>query len=1017
MRRQRADSASGKVRHKPGSDLRQQQKYEERLYEAVSIAAGEALAGAEWWRSVRSTLEQLGHAGQLSRACLYKVSTDGDEILSRRRQVWPDSDPATGERRQLARIRLRKHGLERWIDTLGNGDVIHGPLAELPESERSILQDQGIRSLAVAPVFAGSRWWGYLTLEDHDSDRAWCDAEIKVLHAAAGIIGAAIYRQEMEEHLRDSEERLRRLSDAAEEGIVIHDGVTIVDLNDAAARIGGYQREELIGFDARRLTTPESWQIMERHIATGYERPYEIIGVRKDGSTILCQVVGKPCQYHGRSLRVVAIRDITRQKRTERELVMQRIRFEQLFENTPLAILMGDAEDRIVSINPAFEQLFGFSRKDVIGRYVNDLITPDGLEEEASSISHDVCTGSSVHKETVRRRKDGSLVNVAVYGVPVVLDTQAVGVYGIYVDQTERIQAEQALRESEERFRSLAEQSLQGIFVLAGGRLVYANRMMAEISGYSREDLISWGPRGLEKIIHPSDRNVVMQVLRALDNGSSRTTPQIEYRINTGEGRLKWVLQQARVICYDGEPAVQGLVVDITKRKLAEEQLLTATLYDALTGLPNRALFYDRVEMAIERVRVDSSTAAFAVVILDLDRFKVINDSLGHMFGDQLLMEIARRLEQVVRPGDTVARLGGDEFAILLNSIRDAAETAVVAERIQATVSIPYQIGQHEVFSTASIGISLSTSGYRSPDEIMRDADIATNQAKERGRARHEIFEPVMRSTAVSLQRLETELRRAVDRGEFTLFYQPIVSLESQRVVAFEALLRWLHPERGLILPSEFLPLTEETGLIIPIGEWVLDQACRQIRGWDRFCNGHPAPAISVNLFSRQFTQPELVGLIKKVLHETGANARNLHLEITESAVIDDPERAIHVLRKLKDLDLTINLDDFGTGYSSLSYLQRFAVDVLKIDQSFIAKIGGNDKGTEIVEAIVTLAHKLGMKALGEGIETAEQLAQLTALGCEYGQGFYFSSAVAAADATRLLETQESKYLSELCTR
>jgi diguanylate cyclase (GGDEF)-like protein len=450
--------------------------------------------------------------------------------------------------------------------------------------------------------------------------------------------------------------------------------------------------------------------------------------------------------------------------------------------------------------------------------------------------------------------------------------------------------------------------------------------------------------------------------------------------------------------------AVEGVLVDITQRKRAEEQLLHSALHDSLTGLPNRASFYDRVDLALERAR-GRQRSPFAVLFLDLDRFKLINDGFGHAAGDRLLIEIAHRLRRAVRPGDTVARLGGDEFTVLIPDVSGQDEAVSVARRIHEALGQPFQVGDNEVYTTASTGIALSSPRYDNPDEILRDADIAMYQAKSEGRARHYVYDQTLHPRVLSQLHLENDLRRALEREEFRLLYQPIVEVATGRIVACEALLRWQHPERGLLPPGEFLSLAEETGLINPIGEWVLRSGCREALRWAAVTADDQGPAVSINLFSRQFSRAELVSFVSDLLDDLGLPAHRLQLEITESAVIDVPELAIDVMKRLRGLGVKVHLDDFGTGYSSLAYLQRFAVDVLKIDQGFIQRLSGNGGGVEIVRTIVTLARNLGMDALAEGIETREQLAIVGDLGCAFGQGFLFSKPLAPTELDDLLET------------
>lgn len=444
----------------------------------------------------------------------------------------------------------------------------------------------------------------------------------------------------------------------------------------------------------------------------------------------------------------------------------------------------------------------------------------------------------------------------------------------------------------------------------------------------------------------------------------------------------------------------------------SKEHFRHAAFHDLLTGLPNRALFTERLKFLTGREQQEAGQDLFAVLFLDLDRFKNINDSLGHAYGDQLLVATAQRLRACLGRKDMVARFGGDEFAILLEGIREAGEAVRVAERIQSELSAPLHLGNQEAFTTASIGIALSSTGYVHPDEVLRDADTAMYRAKEGGKARHEMFDKMMHARALSLMQLETDLRRAVEREEFLVHYQPVVSLETGVLTGFEALVRWRHPERGLISPAEFIPVAEDTGLIIAVGEYVLREACRQICSWQQQELISSNLTLSVNLSGRQLTQPNLIEQVTRILRETEFHPQCLKLEITESVVMENAELAARMLAQLRALGLQLSIDDFGTGYSSLSYLHRFPVNILKVDRSFVSRINSGDENLEIVRTIVSLAHNLDMEVVAEGIETSAQLEQLKMLGCEYGQGYLFSKPLAAA-ATETMLVERRKDILE----
>jgi len=437
-----------------------------------------------------------------------------------------------------------------------------------------------------------------------------------------------------------------------------------------------------------------------------------------------------------------------------------------------------------------------------------------------------------------------------------------------------------------------------------------------------------------------------------------------------------------------------------------KEHFRHAAFHDSLTGLPNRAMFTELLKAEIESSN-RRNDHMFAVLFLDLDRFKNINDSLGHTHGDLLLVAFAERLERTLRPVDTLARFGGDEFAILLSGMTDATDAVRVAQRIQDELTQPFVLDKNSAFATASIGIALSSSGYDRADDILRDADIAMYRAKENGKARYELFDHGMHARAVSRLQLESDLRQAIEQKEFCVYYQPIVSLQTGRLAGFEALVRWNHPRRGLVAPADFIPVAEETGLIVTIGEWVLNEACAQVHRWQIDSPGHRSLSLSVNLSARQVAQPDLLQRIKEALETSKLSPHCLKLEITESVVMENAEAAAQMFKQLRSLGVQLSIDDFGTGYSSLSYLHRFPLNYLKIDRSFVMRLT-TENDNAIVRTISTLARNLGMEVIAEGIETEEQYQQLKMLGCEYGQGYLFSRPVGNNGVEHLL-AQDSK--------
>ncbi len=704
-------------------------------------------------------------------------------------------------------------------------------------------------------------------------------------------------------------------------------------------------------------------------------------------------------------------REISLNARRESSLQQIADQYRSMFDNATDGMFQTTADGSYLDCNPALARIYGYESADELKNSVADIKRQLYVENDARprfvTIMREYGRVSGFEARVYR--KDGSIIWISETAREV-RDTQGNFLYyeGFVSDITARKLAEEALRESRQRYELAVCGANDGIWDwdLKTGYIYFSDRWREMLACDQdpitpNADLPSLPELWFNRV-HPDDLENLTTAIAAHRDGLTSHFA-IEHRMMHRDGTYRWMLCRGIAVHDQSGKAIRmaGSLSDITDRKHAEEQLLRDALHDGLTGLPNRVLFNDRLERSIARVTRDPNHH-YAVLFIDLDRFKRVNDSLGHVVGDELLLGFAKRLIACLRPSDTVARLGGDEFTILLEDPKAPDDAVSVAERILAILKSPFDLGAHEVFASASIGIAVSSTGYTRPQDVLRDADTAMYRAKSLGKSRHQLFDTAMHAAAVKLLQIENDLRRAIDRHELRLHYQPIVRIDTRRICAFEALIRWQHPERGLVSPADFIPIAEETGLIVPIGKWVLHEACRQAASWHAMFPENPID-VNVNLSARQFSQPDLVEQVTTTLRQSGLPPQHLILEITESVVMEHPEKTIEMLNRLKALGIKLNIDDFGTGYSSLAYLQRFPVDAMKIDRSFVARMTESAENAEIVRTIVSLAHNLNIKVTAEGIETDEQWACLADLDCEHGQGYLLSRPVDGPSATIIL--------------
>lgn len=808
------------------------------------------------------------------------------------------------------------------------------------------------------------------------------------------------------------EQIYRGLVNQALMGFVVGQNDRIVFANSAFLAMSGYSVDELLQMSPKHVQAmvhPEDrvkvWRDFQKQLAGEDVEPRcAFRGIRKDGTEGWFEMIASLTEYDGRLAIQAAVLDITDRVLAQEVIEESEKKLRDIYTNVTDILYYHDLEGNFIEANLFYKEEMGYTEEEIRQLGVKGLI-PERYRHEYDEYIKDLLKtgrGQGLMRVVDKQGKE----HILEYRNTLVRDeTGPIGVRGSARDITDRLMIERDLRESEERYRTLVENVRVGVYRSTGrgnGRFLHTNPAMVEIFGFdSVEDLMK--ARVVDMYLDPHERKVFLDELMARGNVQDR-----EIHLKRKDGTTFWgSVNATATFSSQGEIEwIDGVIEDITERKKAEERLLHDAFFDGLTGLPNRALLIDRLDRVIARSKRREDYHC-AVLFMDLDRFKVVNDSLGHAVGDKLLISVAGRLQECLRSVDTVARLGGDEFVVLLEDLKELSQATAIADRIREELIRPHNLDGQQVFTSGSIGIVMTVQGYNIPADVLRDADIAMYGAKLTGKDRYQIFDPAMRELALTRMQLEVELRQALERNELLVHFQPILEIETGNLFGFEALIRWEHPQRGIIRPAEFLPILEETGLIIQAGRWVMLEACGNAKQWNMKHSDLSPVTVSVNLSGREFTHPELEDSLKEALRESGLDPHCLIVEITESVIMSDPEQTRHILERLGKLGVQIHLDDFGTGYSSLGKLGQFHIDKLKIDRTFIRQIDGKRGKAPIVEAILQLAKNLAMGVIAEGVETQQQYNYLREKNCPYYQGFYIAEPMNKADAEAFIRSKK----------
>jgi diguanylate cyclase (GGDEF)-like protein/PAS domain S-box-containing protein len=810
-------------------------------------------------------------------------------------------------------------------------------------------------------------------------------------------------RRQARKALRESESRFRALVETASDAILtVDDGGRILFANPAAEKIFGYPVGAMLGEPLDTLVPgcPPLAELSPAPDAHDSGEPAvprdraELTGRHASGREIPLDVSVGLFPRDGKQVLTFIARDITERRLSERALHDSEERLRTLVNNAPIVLFAFDRDGIVTHLEGSGLEPLGLRPGDAVGRSAFELSAdlPKALDFLRRALA------GEAFQETVDIR---NLVFEVDFAPRRDAHGEVLDVIGVATNVTDQRRAERAANQSEMRYRLLFEGNLAGVYrTTLEGKILDCNDSFARIFGYSsREEVLALPAWDFYPT--PEDRKATLARLK--ERG---TLANFEQCLRRKDGNHVWVLENGNLMeGTDGSPSlIEGTVIDITERKRAEEQVKHLAFHDSLTGLPNRLLFNDRLRVAM--VHANRYREKLAVLFLDIDRFKVINDSLGHPIGDELLRRIAERVGGCIRQEDTIARLGGDEFTVLLPGIAKEEDAATIANKILEAVRLPFFIEHRELFITTSIGVTLFPEDGTDPESLVRNADTAMYRAKEQGRDTTRLYAPTMNTKALERLSLEGRLRQALQNQELIVHYQPFIDLATGRIRGAEALLRWRHPELGLVAPGEFIAIAEVSGLIVPIGQWVLRTACAQARAWQLL--GHPKFSVAVNLSARQFQQADLVFQVTEALHEADLPAASLDLEITESNAMQNAELSIATLQDLKRLGVSLSMDDFGTGYSSLNYLKRFPIDRIKIDQSFVRDVNRDPDDAAIATAIIAMAHSLKLTAVAEGVETEAQLEFLLAQRCDEMQGYLFSRPLPAAEFEELLASNRS---------
>jgi diguanylate cyclase (GGDEF)-like protein/PAS domain S-box-containing protein len=884
-------------------------------------------------------------------------------------------------------------------DVLSSGAMICiKSLDDLPphaQREREFHRAMGARSILAMPMIVGRSLVGFTGVHSVTQDVEWSDETIALLRIVGEIFVGAISRTRAERALRASEEQHRLLFERNLAGVYRNtlDG-RMLDCNDALARMLGYDsRDEVMQRNAEEayFEPAERQRFVEQILRERSVTAMEVRLRRKDGRPVwLLESVHVVPSATGEKILEGTVIDITDRKTAENALRESELRYRTLIERMHEGLVQTDIDHVMLFVNERFCDMTGFAREELIGHRVIDLLADPADVSLVRSKVELRKRGIADQYEVRLRRKNGSVMWVEVAAAPLFdAGGSVVGTIGAYNDITERRTANEALRESEARYRIMADNATDLISRTdRDGRILYASPAVESILGYTAADVIG---RNILTFVVPADREVV----QFATDGLPATGPMtFSYRVRRREGAEVWLETTSRAVMDPQTREVTEIVSvsrDVTERRRAEEQIEHQAYHDSLTGLPNRFLFRDRLTVALAHAR--RTNRPVAVMFLDIDSFKLVNDTLGHSLGDELLKALASRLMTALREEDTIARMGGDEFTILLSNIKSPDDAALIAQKLLDAVAQPTRVEGHELFVTTSIGIALYPQDGDSAESLLKNADNAMYRAKEIGPNQYQLCTLEMNRRATDRLSLENALRRAVDRREFVLHYQPQLRIDSEQVVGMEALLRWNRPDYGLVEPARFIPVAEETRMIVEIGEWALREACRQAREWQR--TRFPNLRMGVNLSPRQFQHSDLRRMIAAALDDSGLDPSRLELEITESTAMQNTERTAAILRSLRNMGVQIAIDDFGTGHSSLNYLRTFPIDCVKIDQAFVHEIEGSASDRAIVAAVIAMAHGLNLRVTAEGVETEAQLQFLREHGCEEVQGFLFSKPIA----------------------